>query len=126
QQQHNVQNQHTEAIAAMHAVKKQAYDMKAALLKGRLDLVGELFDTGFTHKRMMAGGISTPEIETIYAAAKISGAMGGKISGAGGGGFMFFYCPGQSLHAVRQTLNSFTGQVINFGFAETGLVSWTI
>ena len=126
QQQQNVHAKQPLAIAAMHAVKKQAYDMKVALLKGRLDTVGELFDMGFAHKRQMAGGISTPQIETIYAAAKAAGATGGKISGAGGGGFMFFYCPGQSLHAVQQTLNSFTGQVMHFAFAQKGLVTWTI
>jgi len=110
----------------MHQLKTQANHMKEALVKGRLQVMGELFDFGFEQKRKMAEGISNPHIEEIYTAAKAAGAAGGKISGAGGGGFMFFYCPGNARFRVIETLNSFDGQVWNFNFTGEGLSSWSI
>jgi D-glycero-alpha-D-manno-heptose-7-phosphate kinase len=58
----------------------------------------------------MAANISNSQIEEIYAAAKKAGATGGKISGAGGGGFMIFYCPGNTRYQVIETLNTFGGK----------------
>lgn len=125
-QQANVFSNQQSSVTAMHQLKTQAQHMKEALLKGRLQDMGELFDFGFEQKRKMADGISNEHIEEIYTAAKASGAAGGKISGAGGGGFMFFYCPGNARFRVIETLNSFDGKVWNFNFTEEGLQSWTI
>ena len=99
--------------------------MKEALIKGRLGDLGELFDYGFTNKRKMAAGIANDLIENIYAAVRQAGATGGKISGAGGGGFMFFYCPGNTRFPVIKTLDSFAGQVWPFSFTSEGLVTWS-
>jgi D-glycero-alpha-D-manno-heptose-7-phosphate kinase len=75
---------------------------------------------------MMAENISNNNIELLYDAAKKAGATGGKISGAGGGGFMIFYCPGNSRYAVAETLLSFGGEVKNYSFTKYGLTSWVI
>ena len=99
--------------------------MKEALLKGRLHEIGEVLDYGFQQKRNMAKNISNPAIETLYEAAKKAGATGGKISGAGGGGFMIFYCPGNTRHKVIDTLNNFGGAVKPFRFTKQGLITWT-
>ena len=125
QQQQNVKTQQQQAVEAMHALKIQAGKMRDALLNGRPDEIGQLFDVGFLHKRNMANGISNPFIENVYAAAKKAGATGGKISGAGGGGFMFFYCPQNTIGAVKESLNSFTGQVWDFKFIPKGLETWS-
>ncbi len=61
----------------------------------------------------MAEGISNDRMEEIYIAAKAAGATGGKISGAGGGGFMIFYCPGNTKFKVMEKLNSFGGHCKN-------------
>jgi D-glycero-alpha-D-manno-heptose-7-phosphate kinase len=98
--------------------------MKEALLKGRLNEFGEILDFGFQQKRRMAHNISNSRIEEIYEAAKKAGATGGKISGAGGGGFMTFYCPGNSRHAVIESLNKFGGEVKNYTFTKYGLTTW--
>ncbi len=126
EQQQNVLNNNTTSIEAMHQLKEQAILMKEALIAGRLDEIGKLFDYGFENKRKMADGISTKAIEDIYAAAKKAGATGGKISGAGGGGFMFFYCPANSRFRVIETLNSFDGQVWPCSFAKQGVTTWTV
>jgi D-glycero-alpha-D-manno-heptose-7-phosphate kinase len=125
EQQKNVLQKNEKSIEAMHQLKEQARMMKEALLKGRLHEIGEILDFGFTQKRIMAHNISNTSIEEIYDAAKKAGATGGKISGAGGGGFMTFYCPLNTRYKVMETLNSFGGQVKPYQFTKTGLTTWT-
>ncbi|MGC9146179.1 MAG: dehydrogenase, partial [Nitrososphaeria archaeon] len=88
----------------MHKLKEQAILMKEAILKGKLHEVGEILDFGWQYKKQMAEGITNPVIEEIYEEAKKSGATGGKISGAGGGGFMMFYCPKNTRYKVIEAL----------------------
>ncbi len=125
EQQKNVQQKNEKSIEAMHQLKEQARRMKEALLKGKLNEIGEILDYGFLQKRIMAHNISNDSIEEIYEAAKKSGATGGKISGAGGGGFMTFYCPGNSRYKVIETLNSFGGEIKPYRFIKHGLNTWT-
>lgn len=122
----NVNSKNEKSIEAMHHLKEQAKMMKEALLKGKLDEIGKILDYGFAQKRLMAENISNSNIESIYDAAKAAGATGGKISGAGGGGFMIFYCPGNTRYAVINTLNNFGGQVKKYSFTKYGLTSWTV
>src|SRR6185503_18726077 len=107
QQAKNVEGKKESSIEAMHQLKQQAMMMKEALLKGKLNDIGEILDFGFQQKRKMAEGISNPLLEEIYEAAKKAGATGGKISGAGGGGFMIFYCPGNNKYKVIKSLENF-------------------
>jgi D-glycero-alpha-D-manno-heptose-7-phosphate kinase len=122
----NVHNKDSKSIDAMHQLKEQSKMMKEALLKGRLHEIGEILNYGFEQKRNMAANISNINIEAIYAAAKAAGATGGKISGAGGGGFMIFYCPGNTRYAVINALNTFGGEIRRYSFTEYGLSTWTI
>ncbi len=122
----NVKRHDEKSIEAMHQLKEQARMMKEALLKGRLNEFGEILDFGFSQKRKMAANISNNIIEEIYTAAKAAGATGGKISGAGGGGFMIFYCPGNTNYAVKDALLKFGGEVKKYSFTKYGLTSWTI
>ncbi|MBX2934192.1 MAG: dehydrogenase [Ferruginibacter sp.] len=122
----NVNNKIEKSIEAMHQLKEQAKLMKDAFLQGNLHEIGVLLDYGFEHKRKMAANISNPRIDEVYEAAKKSGATGGKISGAGGGGFMIFYCPGNTRYKVIKTLNNFGGAVINYTFTKHGLTTWRI
>ena len=126
QQQKNVTDNNSPSIDAMHHLKEQSRMMKEALLKGRLDEIGEILDFGFQQKRKMAANISNPLIEEIYDAARKAGATGGKISGAGGGGFMIFYCPGTSRYPVIEALSNFGGEVKNYSFTKNGLTTWSV
>ena len=121
----NVKEKNEKSIEAMHHLKDQARMMKEALLQGNLDEIGVILDYGFEQKRNMAANISNSNIEEVYMAAKAAGATGGKISGAGGGGFMIFYCPGNTRYAVIKTLNSFGGVVRDYSFTKYGLTTWT-
>ncbi|MFK8007328.1 MAG: dehydrogenase [Saprospiraceae bacterium] len=114
------------AIEAGHKLKEQAVMMKEALLTGRLEKLGEILDFGWQYKKQTASGITNPMIDEIYEAVKKSGATGGKISGAGGGGFMTIYAPGNSRYEVMKTLETFGGSIKRFTFTQHGLNSWTI
>lgn len=122
----NVNSKNEKSIEAMHQLKEQARMMKEAMLKGKLNQIGEILDFGFQQKRLMATNISNAGIEDIYDAAKAAGATGGKISGAGGGGFMIFYCPGNTRYAVINALNKFGGEVRKYSFTKYGLSTWSI
>ncbi|MGZ8522903.1 MAG: GHMP family kinase ATP-binding protein [Chitinophagaceae bacterium] len=126
EQQKNVTEKNEKSIEAMHQLKEQAKRMKEALLRGKLHEIGEILDFGFQQKRLMAHNISNTNIEEIYTAAKSAGAMGGKISGAGGGGFMIFYCPANTRYKVIETLESFGGYCNNYQFTKHGLTTWTV
>ena len=121
----NVNDKNEKSIEAMHQLKEQAKMMKESLLKGKLNELGEILDFGFQQKRKMAANISNSNIEELYESAKKAGATGGKISGAGGGGFMIFYCPGNTRHAVKEALLAFGGEVRNYTFTKYGLSTWT-
>jgi D-glycero-alpha-D-manno-heptose-7-phosphate kinase len=125
EQQKNVTRKNEKSIEAMHQLKEQSKMMKEALLKGRLHEIGEILDYGFEQKRKMANNISNSLIEEMYTAAKKAGATGGKISGAGGGGFMTFYCPNNTKYKVIDVLNSFGGEVRPYQFTQQGLTTWT-
>lgn len=125
EQQKNVHEKNDSSIDAMHQLKEQSRRMKEALLKGRLNEIGEILDFGFQQKRRMAANISNSIIEEIYESAKKAGATGGKISGAGGGGFMIFYCPGNSRYNVIEALQAFGGEVKQYSFTKYGLSTWS-
>ncbi len=122
----NVVDKKDSSIEAMHQLKLQAQQMKEAILKGKLNAIGEILDFGFQQKRQMAEGISNPLMEEIYESSKKAGATGGKISGAGGGGFMIFYCPGNTKYEVIKCLEKFGGRYRRFQFTKHGLTTWTI
>jgi D-glycero-alpha-D-manno-heptose-7-phosphate kinase len=122
----NVKNQEGTSIEAMHQLKHQSQLMKEALLKGKLHEIGEILDFGFQQKRKMATGISNDLMDEIYEEAKAAGATGGKISGAGGGGFMIFYCPANTKYNVAKSLEKFGGVHKNYQFVEHGLTTWTV
>ena len=122
----NVNDKNEKSIDAMHRLKEQAQMMKEALLKGKVDDIGSILDYGFAQKRNMAANISNNSIEAIYDAAKAAGASGGKISGAGGGGFMIFYCPGNSRYKVTEALSKFGGEIRKYSFTKYGLTTWCV
>jgi D-glycero-alpha-D-manno-heptose-7-phosphate kinase len=122
----NVIRKNTSSIEAMHKLKQQAIMMKEAILMGKLNKIGKILDFGWQHKKLMAKGISNELIDNIYNAAMENGASGGKISGAGGGGFMIFYCPNNSRIKVIEALKKFGGEPERYQFTTQGLTTWKI
>jgi D-glycero-alpha-D-manno-heptose-7-phosphate kinase len=126
EQQKNVNSKKDKSIDAMHKLKEQSIMMKEAILTGNLDVIGEILNFGWMYKKQMADGISNKLIDEIYETAISHGASGGKISGAGGGGFMIFYCPKNTRYTVMNALKSFGGEFKRFQFEEHGVRSWKI
>jgi D-glycero-alpha-D-manno-heptose-7-phosphate kinase len=125
-QSRNVVDKKEKSIEAMHQLKHQSILMKEALLRGRIHEIGEILDFGFRQKQQMAEGISNPFIDDIYEQAKKAGATGGKISGAGGGGFMTFYCPAISKYRVMEVLAGLGGHCQAYSFTGHGMTAWTV
>ena len=122
----NTKNNNLTAINAMHKLKEQSYNMKEALLKGELNKIGNILNESWKNKKNMASIISNPIIDDIYNTAINAGASGGKISGAGGGGFFTFYCPNKTRYDVIKELKKFGGEFRRYRFTELGAESWTI
>ena len=105
QQRANTEQKAT-VIAALHHIKALAHEMRDALLAGELDAFGVLLDRSWREKRRLARTISTSAIDHWYAAARAAGATGGKIAGAGGGGFLLLYVPCAHQQSVRAAMLS--------------------
>ncbi|MDE2902495.1 MAG: GHMP kinase [Chloroflexota bacterium] len=90
--------------ADLDRLKSCAHEARDLLVSGRLDEFGELLDTAWRHKKTLAEGVSDSAIDELYTRARAAGALGGKIAGAGGGGFLVFYVPPPSQDHVRQAL----------------------
>jgi D-glycero-alpha-D-manno-heptose-7-phosphate kinase len=121
----NVKKNNSEAVEAMHKLKEQAQLMKECLLRGEVDHIGEILNMGWINKKKMATQITNNTLDSLYEKALANGATGGKISGAGGGGFMFFYCPGTTRLSVTRALEAAGGRTKSFNFTSQGLTTWT-
>lgn len=120
----NIKSNRAVSVEAMDQLKAQAFKMKEVLLRGQLNQIGEILDSGWHAKKKLADAITNTQIDAIYETAKQHGASGGKISGAGGGGFFFFYCPGNSRYEVIKALEEMGGWVTKYHFSRQGLTTW--
>ena len=116
--------QRQQTVAAMRQIHEHAYTMMEALLHGQLTRFGELLDQAYQAKLEMNPHISNDRIDHLYQTAKRSGAVGGKLCGAGGGGYLLLYVPGARQHDVRRALEQAGGQIVRFAFEERGLQTW--
>jgi D-glycero-alpha-D-manno-heptose-7-phosphate kinase len=115
-----------QALAGLRAGKALAVAMKNALLQRRLNDFGDLLGSAWEEKKKMSPKISNDFIDEAYEAARKHGALGGKVTGAGGGGYMLFYCPFQRKHRVANALIALDSQVTEFEFTPNGLTTWSI
>jgi len=121
-----VEREEARSIEAMHKLKEQSILMKEAILKGRLDEIGDILHFGWQFKKQMAEEVTNPVIDEVYREALAAGATGGKISGAGGGGFIMFYCPRNTRYRVIEALKRFGGEFRRYQFVKHGLKTWGV
>jgi len=107
-------------LQALNAVREMAYGLRDTLMRGDLTGFGEGLHNGWEQKKKFAAGISNPEIDQAYETARAHGAIGGKIAGAGGGGFMMVYCREGSQAAVTTALEAQGLRRMDFRFEEGG------
>jgi D-glycero-alpha-D-manno-heptose-7-phosphate kinase len=126
EQSQNIRAGHVNAVEAMHGIKREALIMKECLLRGDFDGLVESIRKGWEDKKRSAATVSNPHINAIYDAAINAGALAGKVSGAGGGGFMWFFAPTQRRMDVMRTLSAFGGQLSNCHFTKLGTQAWRV
>jgi D-glycero-alpha-D-manno-heptose-7-phosphate kinase len=115
-----------EILEAMDELKAITIAMKNALLQGRLTDFGLLLHEAWMQKKRMAKEISNPTIDSLYETARKHGALGGKITGAGGGGYLFLYCDFGQKHIIAEKIEELGAQPVDFSFVKHGLQTWEI
>ncbi len=108
------------ALESLHAIAALADRMRMTLEDGDLHTFGQLLDEGWQAKKKISGKISSDQIDALYRIAKENGAVGGKITGAGGGGFLLLYCEPSHQDAVRSALAAVGAREMTFQFDARG------
>ena len=110
----------------MHKIKQSAVDMKLAILKGDIDSFANIIREGWENKKKMANNITNPIIQEAMDTAIAAGAKAGKVSGAGGGGFIMFVVEPTRKKEVEMALKKLNGFVMPFQFSDGGAHGWKI
>ena len=111
-------------VEALHRLKSETLEMKKALLLGKVDALGELLHEAWESKKKLDEGISNSHVDRLYRLARREGAIGGKMPGAGGGGYFLLLTRFDRKHRVAAVLEKHGGQVVPFQFERRGLVTW--
>jgi D-glycero-alpha-D-manno-heptose-7-phosphate kinase len=112
-------------VDALHRLKAQTLEMKKALLLGAIDGIGELLHEAWEQKKRLDADISNSHVDRLYQLARKEGAIGGKMPGAGGGGYFLFLTRFDRKHRVAAALEKHGGQVVPFQFERRGLTTWS-
>ena len=113
-----------DVLGALHEMKLLAQAAKRAVLRGRISELGDILHEGWLHKQTTSGAVTNHAIDELYRSALDLGAVGGKMSGAGGGGFMFLVCPFDRIPAVSAGLAELGAVCERLRFEPEGLRSW--
>lgn len=113
-------------VDGLRRQKELALIMKNLLLEYRLDEFGRALHEAWETKKRLSTRISTTHIDDLYETARLAGALGGKVLGAGGGGFMLFYCPFEKRHMVAEAVSRKGAQVARFTFEPNGVQTWRV
>jgi len=116
----------TDNVKAMHEVKRTAYQMKEAILKGDFDGLANCLRAGWEAKKKMANCITNNNIEILYNTIIGNGGKAAKISGAGGGGFMMILCDPVTRYSLTKILENTDGKVVTCEFTDVGTQGWTV
>jgi D-glycero-alpha-D-manno-heptose-7-phosphate kinase len=123
----NVVEGESGAVQAMHRVKEEAAHMKECLLRGDIRGFGAVMERAWSAKKQMARSISNDRIEQLYYVARNAGAYAGKVSGAGGGGFMIFLAdPKHRLNVVRALTGEPDSVIFSCHFTTKGVEAWRV
>ena len=112
-------------VKALDALKAHTHAMKQALLLGDIDTFGGLLHEAWMAKKGLDAGISTGPVDALYEKARKAGALGGKMPGAGGGGYFLFLCRADRKHEVARALEAAHGQLVPFAFTHEGVTAWS-
>ena len=113
-----------DTLAGLRAQKELAVAMKAALLTGALSDFGALLGEAWAQKKRLSPYITNERIDELYELALSKGALGGKLTGAGGGGYILLFCDFAKKHRLIEALELAGGSVTEFAFESKGLTTW--
>ncbi len=120
QQQESTRRGDWEVVESLHAIKEMAKEMRFEMEQGDLAAVGRLLDLGWERKKRLASRVTNSDIDEWYRMAKDAGAVGGKVTGAGGGGFLLLYCPLERQFEVTRVLHERGLHAMRFHFDILG------
>ena len=128
EQSRNVREHNAQAVEAMHSIKEEAFRMKECLLRGEFNSLHEVLRASWESKKRMARQITNEQIERLYACALEAGAHCAKISGAGGGGFMWLLADPIHKDKVAAALHAAHGGGTVYGchFTSSGVQAWRV
>jgi D-glycero-alpha-D-manno-heptose-7-phosphate kinase len=126
QQTANMRGHDTKAMDALISMKESAYQMKDALLQGDMSAMGAILERGWQSKKQTSSAISNPHIEQIFETGLKAGAYAGKISGAGGGGFIFFLVPPDQRYSVISELRGSGAEAGPVHLTSKGVETWIV
>jgi len=126
EQKKNTSSGNITAIEAMHQIKESARDMKEMLLKGDIKTLASILGQQWENKKKMANSITNDKIDDVFRIAIEAGAVTGKVSGAGGGGFIMFIIDPVKKVQIVSALSKLDGRIVDFQFSEGGTHGWKI
>jgi D-glycero-alpha-D-manno-heptose-7-phosphate kinase len=113
-----------EVVRALDELKALTHEMKRLLLLGKIDAFGEALHEAWLSKKHLDAAITTDPVDALYERARKAGAIGGKMPGAGGGGYFVFLCRAHARAKVAQALEGAGAQVVPFAFTPDGVTTW--
>jgi len=102
------------------------YKMRNMLLRGQLHDFAQALDLGWEYKKQFSSQISNQDLDAIYTHAKANGSLGGKLLGAGGGGFFLFFVPAKDKNRLMKAMEQIGKRAVPFRFEQNGLRSWSV
>jgi len=120
------QEKKIDVVKALDDTKEHANRMKKALLLNNINEFGYLLNEAWISKKNFSKKMTDPYIDELYEEARKNGVIGGKLLGAGGGGYLLLLCEFDKRHLVAQKLTQMGGSIINFAFESNGLQSWEV
>jgi D-glycero-alpha-D-manno-heptose-7-phosphate kinase len=115
-----------DVVSALDRTKELAFGMKNALLLGNVNEFGSLLHEAWCCKKRFSSKITDCGIDELYEMGRQSGAIGGKLLGAGGGGYLLFLCEFDKWHIVAEKLEKAGGKIVSFAFDLRGMQSWEV
>ncbi len=119
-------NRNDDVLDALKRLKEITVKMRSALLKGKMEELGELLHEGWENKKRLDPMISNSTINYLYDVGIKNGARGGKILGAGGGGYLLFFCSPLKRKQVVKALKIAGGEIFDFNFYPKGVTTWVV
>jgi D-glycero-alpha-D-manno-heptose-7-phosphate kinase len=113
-----------DAVARLNGMKDDAIEIRDALLRGNLMKMGELLNDSWEKKKLLNSGVSNPKIDELYNAGLDNGAIGGKLLGAGGAGYLLFFYHPNRRRQLRTALEELGGEMVDFNFESGGTKTW--